>query len=181
VSDGAPLPDVAAGAGGGAPSGARVAGHCVVCSAMVERRPDGSCPAGHAPEAVAGRIELADGEPLPAFPGFNWGAFLIPPIWGVAHGLWAGVFFLPLWAFVDNAIRGTADAALWMRAVAWLTFAGTLAFQVEYARVANRLAWRRACDRMSLAAYVRRQHIWAAFGAVTLCVIALWIALYLLR
>jgi hypothetical protein len=148
---------------------------------MVERRPDGSCPAGHAPEAVAGHIELAEGEVLPAFPGFNWGAFLIPPIWGVAHGLWAGVFFLPLWAFVDNAIRGSADSALWMRVVAWLTFAGTLAFQVEYARVANRLAWRRACTRMSLATYARRQRLWAAAGAATFGAILAWIALYLAR
>lgn len=160
---------------------ARLVGHCIVCNAMVERREDGSCPAGHSPVAVAGSIELAPGEPLPRFPKFNWGAFLIPPIWGVAHGLWAGVFFLPLWAFVDSAIRSTVGRAIWMQVVAWGTLVVTLAFQYEFGRTANRLAWRRASQRMTLDTYVRRQRLWAIGGAVVIIALAVWILIYLSR
>ena len=159
----------------------RLAGHCIVCNAMVERRGDGSCPAGHSPAAVAGSIELAPGEPLPRFPRFNWGAFLIPPIWGVAHGLWAGVFFLPLWAFVDSAIRSTVGRAIWMQVVAWGTLVVTLAFQYEFGRTANRLAWRRASQRMTLDTYVRRQRLWAIGGAVVITALVAWILIYLSR
>lgn len=159
----------------------RVAGHCVVCNAMVVRMPDGSCPNGHAAGAVTGHIALAEGAPLPELPRFNWGAFLIPPVWGVAHGLWAGVFFLPLWAFVDNAIRGTQGRALWMQALAWGTLVGTLTFQYEYARTANRLVWRRAAERMDLEHYVRRERIWAIGGVVVVATLAGWVGTYLSR
>ena len=154
----------------------RHAGHCIVCNRMVERRADGSCPAGHAPAAVAGDIELAQGEGLPRLPGFNWGAFLLPPIWGVVHGMWAGIFFVPLWVFVDNAMKATAGRAVWMQVLAWLTLAGTLAFQFEYGRTANRLAWRKACERMTLSDYVRRQRLWAAGGAVVAVALVLAVA-----
>ena len=162
--------------GGGAN---RVAGHCFVCDAMVVRCPDGSCPAGHSPAAVSGSVELTPGAPMPVLPRFNWGALLMPPIWGIAHGLWAGVFFLPLWAFVDSAIRGTLDRPLGWRAAAWATLVGTVAFQFEYARKANRLAWRRASARLSLDAYLRQERVWAAGSGLLLAALVLWVAVYL--
>jgi hypothetical protein len=159
----------------------RFAGHCVVCDRMVERLPDGSCPQGHPPDAVAGAIPLTAGEPLPKLPRFNWGAFLMPPIWGIAHGLWAGAFFVPLWAFVDSAIRSTLDRTLGWRVIAWATLVGTVAFQYEYARTANRLAWRRASERMSLADYLRRERIWAAAMGLLLFIFVVWGYAYLTR
>jgi len=160
---------------------ARVAGHCIVCGRMVERLPDGSCPQGHPPAAVSGSITLEPGQPLPLLPRFNWGAFFMPPIWGIAHGLWAGAFFVPLWAFVDSAIRSTLDKPLGWRIVAWATLVGTVAFQYEYARTANRLAWRRASTHMSLAAYLRRERIWAAAMGLILFVFVVWGYAYLSR
>jgi hypothetical protein len=148
---------------------------------MVELAADGSCPGGHASEAVSGRIQIEEGEPLPGFPRFNWGAFFVSPVWGVAHGLWAGVFFVPLWVFVDNAVRSTIGQAGWVRALAWATAGGTLVFQYEYARMANRLAWRRACGRMTLEAYIRRERIWGAAGAAAILVLGGWAGLYALR
>jgi hypothetical protein len=148
---------------------------------MVERRPDGSCPQGHAPAAVSGRIELSPGERVPVLPRFNWGAFFMPPIWGIAHGLWAGAFFVPLWAFVDSAIRSTVDKPIGWRLAAWATLVGTVAFQYEYARKANRLAWRRASERLSLDAYLRRERIWAVAMGVLLAVFVLWGYAYLSR
>lgn len=159
----------------------RIAGHCIVCNAMVERRADGSCPRGHAPAAISGNIELGGGEPLPHLPGFNWGAFLVPPIWGIAHGMWAGVFFLPLWAFVDSAIRGAAGRAWWLQVLAWLTLAGTLAFQFEFARTANRLVWRRACERTTLERYLRTERLWAIGGVIAVGAFGVGIATYFAR
>jgi hypothetical protein len=158
-----------------------VVGHCLTCNAMIVRSEDGSCPQGHSPDAVAGFIELAPGQPLPHLPGFNWGAFLIPPIWGVAHGLWSGVFFLPLWAFVDSVIRSTLTMALWVRALSWLSLLVTLGFQYEFGRTANRLAWRRACRRMTLGEYVRVQRLWAVGGGLAFAGLAAWIAVFLAR
>ena len=159
----------------------RVAGHCIVCDRMVERLPDGSCPQGHQSAAVSGSIPLAPGEPLPSLPRFNWGAFFMPPIWGIAHGLWAGAFFVPLWAFVDSAVRSTVDKPLAWRVAAWATLVGTVAFQLEYARTANRLAWRRASAHMSLEVYLRRERIWAAAMGVLLLVFVVWGYAYLSR
>jgi hypothetical protein len=52
------------------------------------------------------RLEAIFADPPAPIPRFNWGAFFIPPIWGVANGQWPGVFFLPLWVFIDNMLRG---------------------------------------------------------------------------
>ena len=128
-----------------------------------------------------GSIEGATGQPLPRFPGFNWGAFLVPPIWGVAHGMWSGVFFLPLWAFVDSVIRGTAEMAVWVRVLAWLTLAVTVGLQYEFGRTANRLAWRRACERMTLQAFARRQRLWGFGGAAAFAALVGWVGVYVLR
>ena len=122
-----------------------------------------------------------DGQPLPSLPRFNWGAFLIPPVWGVAHGLWAGVFFLPLWAFVDNLARSSNSGPVWMRGLALVAAIGTLAFQYEYASTANRLAWRRSGGRLPLEAFLRRERLWAAGGVVTIAVLAVWAGMYLAR
>ena len=163
------------------PGPPRVVGHCFVCDRMVERLPDGSCPEGHAPAAVSGAIELSPDQPLPRLPRFNWGAFFMPPIWGIAHGLWAGAFFVPLWAFVDSAIRATLDRPLGWRVVAWATLVGTVAFQYEYARKANRIAWRRASESMSLEEYVRRERGWALAMGALLMVFVVWGYAFLTR
>ena len=86
----------------------------------------------------------------PAIPRFNWGAFFMPPIWGVWHNQWAGVFFLPAWAFVDNVIRGEQAWGVWTGVLGWTMFAATIALQVVYARNANRIAWSRVKDTLSV-------------------------------
>ncbi len=63
-------------------------------------------------------------------PRFNLAAFLMPPIWGPAHGQWVGALFLPIWLFADSAIASAVrmGGAMWIAAV--LVAAGTLGVPV---------------------------------------------------
>lgn len=154
----------------------RHAGYCVHCDRIVERAQDGSCPAGHPAEGVTGRILLADDAPVPGLPRFNLAAFLIPPIWGPAHGQWAGAIFLPLWLFADSVVRSAGVApGGWAGAVIVLT--ATLAAQAWFGKRANGLAWRRVCDRVGVDEFGARQRVWAAV-AVPVAAVLLGAAIY---
>lgn len=140
----------------------RSAGYCVLCDALVERNFDGACPSGHVAEAVQGRMRLADDEPVPTLPRFNLAAFLMPPIWGPAHGAWAGGVFLPIWLFADSIIVSAArrgGVGLWIGAA--LVMAATLGFEYFFARRASGVAFRRVMHKMSAEEFLRRQRTWA--------------------
>lgn len=118
-------------------------------------------------------------DPLPEeLPRFNWGAFLAAPIWGVAYGLWSGVFFLPAWAFVDNVLRGPRVFGAWTAALGWVMAAATLGLQYLYARSANRLVWHRSRGTLDLTRYARCQLWWTIGGAVTFAGMLAWIAAF---
>jgi len=141
----------------------RSAGYCVLCDRIVERGTDGQCSRrpDHPARALGGTIVLSDTDPVPQLPRFNFGAFLVPPIWGPAHGQWAGAIFLPVWLFMDSVVgsaigRGSGAAA---GAVVIVTL--TLGAQAWFAKRANGLAWRRVSDTVSIAKYARRERIWA--------------------
>lgn len=138
----------------------RSAGYCAICDRMVERADGGACPLGHPSAAVFGRVPLSDGEPVPSLPRFNWAAFALPPIWGIAHGDLAGFFFMPIWLFADSAVASYRVSPL-TKAMAIAVVVLTLAFQAFYAKRANGLAWRRVCDRMSVEQFAKRQRAWA--------------------
>lgn len=138
----------------------RVAGYCVHCDRIVERRADGSCPNGHPSNGVAGRVVLAVGEPVPALPRFNVAAFLLPPIWGPAHGQWAGAIFLPLWLFADSTLRTAGHNTETMVAGAVVS-AGTLGAMAWFGKRANGLAWRSRWATVTVAEYVNRERAWA--------------------
>lgn len=118
--------------------------------------------------------------PDEALPRFNWGAFLIPPVWGVAHGQWAGVFFLPAWAFADNVVRGPVGEGR-LRIVGWFMLAATLGLQFVYARFANRIAWAASRDRMSVEVFLRRQRRWARAGVIVSAFMLVWVVAYVAR
>ncbi|MDR1413091.1 MAG: hypothetical protein LBJ07_04100 [Actinomycetes bacterium] len=86
------------------------AGYCVYCNRIVARDEAAGCArAGHAPDAVRGLLDLQSGGSLPTpLPRMNWAAALMPPVWGVAHGAWAGVLAFPLWLFLDSALQAAA-------------------------------------------------------------------------
>jgi hypothetical protein len=138
----------------------RTAGYCVACNRMIEREVAGECPMGHPEEQVHGRVPLFDGAKPPLLPTFNWAAFFLPPIWGPAHGQWAGFFFLPIWLFVDSVLTTVSRGPLAVGG-AVVVVAGTLAFQLVFARRANGMAWARVCDRVSVEQFLRAQRRWA--------------------
>lgn len=112
-------------------------------------------------------------------PRFNWGAFFVAPIWGVWYGLWAGVFFLPAWAFVDNVVRGPKAFGVWSTVLGWSMVAATLALQYVFARTANRALWHRTRGTLERDRYLRHQRYWAIGGAITVVAMGVWIALFI--
>ncbi|MDZ4180184.1 MAG: hypothetical protein U1E29_13295 [Coriobacteriia bacterium] len=110
---------------------------------------------------------------------FNWGAFLIPPIWGVAHGQWWGVFFLPAWAFVDNMLRGPRLWGPWTTVIGLGMAVATIALQALYAASADGLAVHRLGDREAFDRYVARQRAWAIGGAVVFLGMLVWIVAFI--
>ena len=150
------------------------AGYCSYCDRIVKRSVDGSCPEGHPAEAVAGRIPLVEDEAVPELPRFNLAAFLIPPIWGPAHGQWAGAVFLPIWLFMDSIIASAGRGGMVTRVAATVVVVSTLAFGVFFARHANGLAYRRVCERMSVDEYVRGQRVWTVVSIPAAAAIIGW-------
>ncbi len=152
----------------------RFAGYCTYCDRIVERLPDGSCPGGHPAQVVSGRIPLDANMAVPQLPRFNLAAFLIPPIWGPAHGQWVGAIFLPMWLFMDSIIATAGRGGVWTTAAAFLVVGCTLAFGAFFAKRGNGLAYRRVCAQMSVEEYVRRERVWAIASVPAAAVLVGW-------
>lgn len=105
---------------------------------------------------------------LKGMPRFNVAAFLLPPIWGPAHGMWPTILFYPIWLFADNMFYA-AFAAPSVLSIAGALFVlvtlmtGTIAFAI----VAQPLAAHRAESMgVSRETYLRRQRWWAVACAI---------------
>lgn len=110
---------------------------------------------------------------LKGLPRFNIGAFLLPPIWGPAHGIWATILYYPIWLFMDNllysAYREPSPLSIGLSVTASVILLGiTIAFAI----VSQPLAAHRAEEHgVSRETYLRRQRYWAigcAVGAVVM-------------
>ena len=105
----------------------------------------------------------------------------MPPIWGVAHGQWAGVFFLPAWAFVDNVVRAGRSFGVWSTVLGASMVLATLALQVLFAMNADKIAWPRVAADIPLEVYLRRQRYWAMGSLLMAIGMAAWIYAYISR
>jgi hypothetical protein len=152
----------------------RQAGYCVLCDRMVERTTDGTCPDGHPAEAMFGRIMLEAGEEAPQLPRFNLGAFLVPFLWGPGHHQWVGVFFFPIWLFMDSIIRSAIRGPVALKIAAAFVVVATLAFEAHFAKRANGMAWRRVADRMTVEEFVRRERLWTLAMVPLFIVFVAW-------
>lgn len=150
------------------------AGMCLECRRLVRRASDGRCPEGHHPSSVVGTLSLKDDRELPQLARFNWGAFLMPMVWGPAHGLWVGAVLFPVWLFADSIVMSAyrTGGLLWVAAAA--VVAATIGFMAWFATTASIPAYLRVSHKVSIPRFNRRQRVWAAMGAVfMLAVLAL--------
>lgn len=110
-------------------------------------------------------------------PRFNLAAFLLPPIWGPAHGIWVTILFYPAWLLVDNLLYAmysqpsAMSIALGVGALALLALV-TVAFAI----VSQPYAWHRAHGMgKTKAQYLSAQRKWAvgcAIGAIAMLALA---------
>lgn len=145
--------------------GMRLVGYCRACRCFVELGENLEDPCGHGRHDMAIIMELPVDKPIYHIPRFNWGAFLMPPIWGAGHGQVFAVVVYPMWLMVDNllwaALHGRASMAL-----AVLALAGTLAFMFFYARTANYVGYMRVLASKSPDEYCAAERRWAVACAV---------------
>ena len=183
------------------PEGACPAGHGPECiSHEYDARPtDGDSdsaplPPTPAPPAPApepdSRITDGVGEgPIPAsMQRFNWGAFMIPVVWGVVYGVWPVVFasiatstIIPLVlaflasAFIPGATSDNIPVQVLLGIVV-VSDAASSFVRLWVGASGNRLFWRRefrrldadpaAVARISTGRFLSRQRLWTVWGAV---------------
>lgn len=105
---------------------------------------------------------------LKGLPRINWGALLMPPIWGPAHGFWVTVLYYPAWLVADNVFYGAfQEQTVLSFVIAALTFVLLLGITIAFAIVAQPIAAHRAEDRgISRADYLKRQRVWTIVSAL---------------
>ena len=152
--------------------GKRFVGYCRACRCFQEL--DASCKdhLRHDRHQMAIILELPRDRPLYHIPAFNWGAFLMPPIWGAGHGQVFAVVLYPVWIMVDNLVwaelHGQGSPAL-----AAIALIGTLAFMFFYARTANHVGYMRVITSKSPEEYAAGERRWAvAMGVLAAAMVA---------
>ncbi|HAM14713.1 MAG TPA: viscotoxin-A3 [Eggerthellaceae bacterium] len=117
---------------------------------------------------------------LEGLPRMNWGAFLMPGIWGPAHGFWVCILFYPLWVFIDYLIYGAYIAPTPLNiALAVGSSAVLFAVTLGFALVSQPLAAHRAANRgVSREQYLKRERIWAVVCLVIAIAALAWATYY---
>ena len=120
--------------------------------------------------------EQVDAIPVPhAFGPFplNVGATILPLIWGIFHGVGAGVVVQLVVgaAFVGASIASKQTGSAWPAVALGLRIVGA-AISVGFGLVADRLAWRTRRDR-DPARYAKSERLWA-IGIVVYALFATW-------
>lgn len=158
----------------------RSAGYCVVCDRIVEVASDGGCTANpsHPVAGISGIVRLSADEPVPVLPSFNWAAFLVPPVWGPAHGQWAGVIFLPIWLFADSAVASASQRGGAATVGAAVIVVLTAAAQAWFGKRANGLAWRHVAGRTSIEQFAAAQRRWAIAMVPVAALMFAWATYY---
>jgi len=131
-------------------------------------------------DVAGGEVPSADESVLLEIPKFNWGAFFVPPIWGIVNRQWWGVLFLPAWVFVDNMLRSESTLGAWTTLAGIGMAAATLALQAVYARLADSLALRRVRTIAEYDRYMRYRRAWAVVGFLVIVGMGVWITLFIL-
>lgn len=137
-------------------------GFCIACNAIVPIDTDGRCASGHTSQSVHAVGEAPVDAEFPAMPRVNWGAFLMPSIWGPAHHIWASIFFYPIWLLADTSLRAAAGMGGWRGVLLAILVLGIMvAVEAWFAMTASGPAYARMAERYSLERYLERERIWA--------------------
>lgn len=109
---------------------------------------------------------------LEGVPRFNIAAFLMPAIWGPAHGIWVAILYYPLWLVADNCfVNALVARTPFSIVLAVIVAVGLLAMTVAFSIVSQPFALHRAVDLgVSKETYLHRQRIWAVAMAVVAAV-----------
>lgn len=120
---------------------------------------------------------------LEGLPRINWGALLMPGIWGPAHGFWVSLLFYPLWLLVDYLVYGAYyNGEPWMVALAIIAVLGIIAFTVGFSIVCQPIAAHHAEDAgISRKTYLKRERIWAIVCLILAVAAVAWATYYNLR
>lgn len=106
---------------------------------------------------------------LKGVPRLNIAAFLMPAIWGPAHGIWVAILYYPLWLVADNCfVNALVARTPFAIALALVVAVGLLLMTTAFSIVSQPFALHRAVEMgVSKETYLRRQRIWAvAMAAV---------------
>ena len=125
--------------------------------------------------------QIADEEQfLKGLPRINWGALLMPGIWGPAHGFWICILFYPLYIFLDYVIYGAyANPQPWTIALAVISAAIFIAVSIGFSLVSQPIAAHRAADKgISRETYLKRERIWAVVSVILFIVALAWATYY---
>jgi len=161
----------------------QTAGFCAMCNKFVPRDEDARCAvAGHLPEHVSGIIELdAQGKIPFEMPKFNWGAALMPPVWGPIHGVLIAAVVLPVIVFANNnfsnALNLPAEASTFLHVLMWAVTSfiilGTGAFCYYFGSRGWGIAWNKdsissepLVTREIFDKFVKRERLWTILSAV---------------
>lgn len=108
---------------------------------------------------------------LKGVPRLNVAAFLMPAIWGPAHGIWVAILYYPLWLVADNCfVNALVARTPFAIALALVVAVGLLLMTTAFSIISQPFALHRAVEMgVSKETYLRRQRIWAvAMAAVAL-------------
>lgn len=121
-----------------------------------------------------------EGKLMKGVPRFNIGAFLLPPVWGPAHGIWAAILFYPLWLVADNVFYAAfAERTPLAIVLAVLVFAGLAVLTAAFAILGQPYAMHRAIARgQSRDTYLRHQKWWAIGCAVGGALLIMFATIY---
>ncbi len=101
-------------------------------------------------------------------PRINIGAFMLPPIWGPAHGNWITILWYPIWLFADNTFYGAYSNPTTLSIIIAVVVAVSLAVATFiYALVGQSTAAQRAMDSDTpQEVFVKHERIWAVCSVI---------------
>ncbi len=131
------------------------------------------------PQGLSDEEVAAEEAFLSGVPRFNWGAFLLPGIWGPGHGLWVCILFYPLWLFADNVFYGAYHEQTPLAfVIAAIVFVALLVLHIVFGVLSQPYAWHKAFDAgVSKESYLKRERMWTV-AMVVLGIAAVAIASY---